>query len=317
MRRIINIISVLIVIFSCSCTRKVLLEPGHHHGEEIKVRIDLDALEDADVEKGDKPDYYKDMLSSARSITVLAQPLYGKEKFSVHQIDSLEGSIWLMPGEYDIIIYTSDFYDVDGIYYRGLEEHGAPEAFTYQVKASKNNELKSYNIAEPDPLFVGNERGFAVIEGVENKLEKGMTPISYRYWFEIDVDGLDYITSAYMEIDGLYTSVFLADGTHRDDEYGTQRIETTIHKDENKIKGEFLAFGPHQDSEVKNSMVITFINGRTIRVKLDDISSEIKKLTKGGEIKIDQKIVINVGDTGSGFTPNVTDWEEVEVSIPI
>ena len=64
-------------------------------------------------------------------------------------------------------------------------------------------------------------------------------------------------------------------------------------------------------------MILTFVNGRTIRVQLDDISPEIKKLTKGGEIVIDQKIVINVDDTGAGFVPEVEDWEEEEVVIPI
>ena len=132
-----------------------------------------------------------------------------------------------------------------------------------------------------------------------------------------NVDGLDYITSAILEIDGMYTSVFMKDETHREDEYGTQKVESTIHRDENKIKGEFFSFGPHQDSEVKNSMILTFVNGRTIRVQLDDISPEIKKLRKGGEIVIEQKIVINVDDTGSGFVPDVEDWVEEEVEIPI
>ena len=78
-----------------------------------------------------------------------------------------------------------------------------------------------------------------------------------------------------------------------------------------------MSFGPHQDDQVKKSMVLTFINGRTISVQLDDISPEIKRLVKGGEIIITQKIVINVGDDGSGFTPEVEDWEEENVVIPI
>ena len=72
-----------------------------------------------------------------------------------------------------------------------------------------------------------------------------------------------------------------------------------------------------QDDNVKNSMYLTFINGRTISVQLDDISPEIKRLVKGGEIIISQKIVINIGDDGSGFDPVVEDWEEENVVIPI
>lgn len=315
MRRLILISFALIVaMLSSSCEMKVLLEPGHNHGVETFITIEVNA--EVDAEKGDNPTLYSDILSQARSVTIIAYPKSETAKYAVNKMSGLSGSIWLMPGVYDLLIYTSDFYDLDGIYYRGMEDKLTAEAYTSAVKVSKNGAVKSFNMEEPDPLFVHLYEDFTVVPG-DNKVSEGLEPLSYKYWFEVDVEGLDYITSATMEIDGMYTTTFLADGSHREEEHGTQRIETTIHKDENKIKGEFFSFGPHQDSEVKNSMVLTFVNGRTIRIELDDISPEIKKLRKGGEIEIEQKIVINVGDTGSGFVPKVEGWEEEEVVIPI
>lgn len=316
MKRWIFILASL-VLLSAGCVRKDLLEPGHHHGSEVFINIDIDVDVDTDVETGDDPDLYMNILKTARSVTIVAYPLDENGHYGIHKIDGLEGTIWLLPGKYDLLLYTSDFHDLDGIFYRGIKDVNTAEAYTNQVKSSKTRaEVKSYDIDEPDPLFVHYYSGFEVTEG-DNRLESGLQPMSYKYWYEVDVDGLDYITSAWLEVDGMYTSVFLADGSHREDEYGTQRVESTIHKDENKIKGEFFSFGPHQDSDVKNSIIITFINGRTIRVKMDDISPEIKKLRKGGEIVIEQKIVINVDDTGSGFVPDVEEWEEEEVEIPI
>ena len=307
----------MMVLLAVSCERKILLEPGHQHGDQVFISIDVDVEIDAEVETGGDPDMYKSILRTARSLTVVAYPLDKDGHFGIHKISGLEGTIWLMPGKYDLLLYTSDFHELDGLYYRGMTDIRTAESYTYQVKSSKTKAaVKSYDIDEPDPLFVHYYKEFEVVEG-ENKLEAGLQPMAYKYWYEVDVDGLDYITSAWLEVDGMYTSVFMADESHRDDEYGTQRVESTIHKDENKIKGEFFSFGPHQDSNVKNSIIITFINGRTIRVKMDDISPEIKKLRKGGEIVIEQKIVINVDDTGSGFVPNVSDWEEEEVEIPI
>ena len=295
----------------------MLLEPGHHHGNEVFISIDVDVDVDTDVETGDKPDMYRDILKTARSLTIIAYPLDDKGHYGIHKINGLEGTIWLLPGRYDLLLYTSDFHDLDGIFYRGVKDQGTAEAYTNQVKSTRTKtQVKSYDMDEPDPLFVHYYRDFEVTKG-ENRLESGLQPQTFKYWYEVDVDGLDYITSAWLEVDGMYTSVFMADESHRDDEYGAQRVESTIHKDENKIKGEFFSFGPHQDSNVKNSIIITFINGRTIRVKMDDISPEIKKLRKGGEIVIEQKIVINVDDTGSGFVPDVEDWEEEEVEIPI
>jgi len=315
MRRM-SFIFAAIIMLCVSCHRKELLEPDHHHGQEVMIDIDVEVGVDTDVETGDDPEMYKNILKGARSVTIISYPLSPTATYGIHKINGLSGTIWLMPGDYDLMLYTSDFYDLDGIYYRGSEAAGTFEAYTSQVKVSKTKNVKSYNMEDPDPLFTHFYENFTVVEG-QNKVEEGLQPMSYKYWFEVDVDGLDYITSATLEIDGMYTSVYLANGSHREDEYGTQRIETTIHKDENKIRGEFFSFGPHQDSEVKNSMILTFVNGRTIRIQLDDISPEIKRLTKGGEIVIEQKIVINVDDTGAGFQPIVEEWDEEEVVIPI
>ena len=316
MRRMSFIFAALFMTVAVACERKFLIEPEHHHGVEVNISIDVDVNVDVDVETGDDPHMYRDMLQTARSITIVAYPRSETAHYGVHRIDGLSGTIWLMPGDYDLLLYTSDFYEIDGVHYRSMEKSHEAEAYTTSVKVSKTKDVKSYSMEAPDPLFSHFYENFTVVEG-DNKVSEGLQPLSYKYWFEVDVEGLDYITSATLEIDGMYTSVYMADGSHREDEFGTQVVETTIHKDENKIKGEFFSFGPHQDSEVKNSMILTFVNGRTIRIKLDDISPEIKKLRKGGEIKIDQKIVINVDDTGAGFVPEVEDWEEEEVVIPI
>ena len=316
MRRMSFIFAALFMMVSVACERKFLIEPEHHHGVEVNISIDVDVDVDSEVETGDDPQMYKDILKTARTLTIVAYPRSETAHYGVHRIDSLAGTIWLMPGDYDLLLYTSDFYEIDGVHYRSMEKSHEAEAYTTSVKVSKTKDVKSYSMEAPDPLFSHFYKSFTVVEG-DNRVSEGLQPLSYKYWFEVDVEGLDYITSATLEIDGMYTSVYMADGSHREDEFGTQVVETTIHKDENKIKGEFFSFGPHQDSEVKNSMILTFVNGRTIRIKLDDISPEIKKLKKGGEIEIGQKIVINVDDTGAGFVPEVEDWEEEEVVIPI
>lgn len=317
MRRLSFILAALLILVSASCQRKVLLEPDHGHGVPVSISVDVEVDVDSEVQTGDDPDMYRNILKTANTVTIVAYPRSETAVYSVNRINGFSGVIWLMPGDYDLLLYTSDFHEVDGIHYRSMEVSHEAEAYTTAVKVSKTkNDVKSYNMEAPDPLFTHFYENYTVVVG-ENKVSEGLQPMSYKYWLEVDVEGLDYITSAILEIDGMYTSVYMRSGDHREDEYGTQRVEATIHKDENKIRGEFFSFGPHQDSEVKNSMILTFINGRTIRVELDDISPEIKKLTKGGEIVIDQKIVINVGDDGAGFVPKVDGWEEEEVVIPI
>lgn len=311
----------LAVAAMVSCQRKELLEPGHRHGYKIPLTIKLD------IEKPELDSiyfdslYYSNTLATARTITVVAYPEDKTMPIETYYLDSLVGDIWLVPERsYHLMAYTSDFYDLDGIFYSGMDNPFKAEAKTNQVEKTKDKEtgVKSYDISDPDPLFAKLlENVYIYKKSKDTSITTSMTPLSYRYWYEVEVEGLDYITEAYLKIDGMYTSVYLADGSHKPEEYGSQRIPATIHKDENKIKGEFLSFGPHQDDNVKNSMVLTFINGRTINVQLNDISPEIKRLVKGGEIKIKQKIIINIGDDGSGFKPVVDDWDNEEVEIPI
>ena len=328
MRKTLFILSICLMAL-VSCSRKELLEPGHHHGSEVKIRINeaVDREENPDVYFDSE--YYGNLIGRSNSLTVIAYPKDLNGTYQVHRLDAISGSIWLLPGEYDLLIYTSDFNELDGIFYRGMDTLITAEAYTSQSKAKdtketkdsettakSKSEVKSIFMETPDPLFSRLFMNFKVSKN-DTTLVGNLHPQSYRYWFEVNVEGLEYISAAYLEIAGMYTTVFMADGSHREDEYGRQQILTTIHPTENKIKGEFFSFGPHQREDVDHSMLITFINGRTIRVNLDDSTPDIKKLTKGGEIKIEQKIVINVDDTGSGFIPDVEDWEDIEIEIPI
>lgn len=331
MRKTLFILSICLMAL-VSCSRKELLEPGHHHGSEIKIRINeaVDREENPDVYFDSE--YYGNLIGRSNSLTVVAYPKDLNGTYQVHRLDAISGSIWLLPGEYDLLIYTSDFNELDGVFYRGMESQMTAEAYTNQAKAKdtketkdaidseskteSKSEVKSIQMDTPDPLFSRLFMNFKVSKR-DTTLTANLHPQSYRYWFEVDVEGLEYISAAYLEIAGMYTTVFMADGSHREDEYGRQQILTTIHPTENKIKGEFFSFGPHQREDVDHSMLITFINGRTIRVNLDDSTPAIKKLTRGGEIVIEQKIVINVDDTGAGFVPDVEDWEDIEIEIPI
>lgn len=300
-----SVVIVTIAVLLCGCQRKALLEPGHHHGNLVGISIAL------------KVQTQVQMDAECRSFTVIAFPKDPSAHVETVNIKGSRGSFYLVPATYDVLVYTSDFYDLDANYYRGMDNMYTAEAYTRQVLKSKEGTKSEFVMENPDPLFACLYEDLEVEANDGNSITVELEPRSYKYWFWVNVKGLEYLSSAYMEIQGMYTSAFLWDGSNRDEEYGVQSVETVLYKDQDKIYGEFWSFGPHQSEDVRNTMVLNFINGRNIRVQLDDITDLIKPLTHGGEIRIEQSFVINAGDSGSGFEPEVGEWEDVGVDIPI
>ena len=70
MKRWIFILASL-VLLAAGCVRKDLLEPGHHHGSEVFISIDIDVDVDTDVETGDDPDLYKNILKYLNSLSYI------------------------------------------------------------------------------------------------------------------------------------------------------------------------------------------------------------------------------------------------------
>lgn len=301
-------ISVLIAIWALllsGCQRKELLQPGHHYGNIVNMSVSL--AEQAGTE----------MNMDCRTFTVIAFPQNPSAPVETAQINGRTGSFYLVPAVYDLLIYTSDFFDLDANYYRGMDNMYTAEAYTRQVLKSKDQTKSEFVMENPDPLYALLYKDFEVLPVDGNEIDVQLEQRSYKYWFTIEVQGLEYISSAYLEVYGMYTSAFLWNGANRDEEYGVQNVEAVLLKDENKVYGEFWSFGPHQSAEVKNTMVLNLVNGRHIRVELGDITDLVKPLTYGGEIEIKQKFVVNPGDSGSGFEPEVGEWEDVDVDIPI
>ena len=56
-----------------------------------------------------------------------------------------------------------------------------------------------------------------------------------------------------------------------------------------------------------NSITLYFVNGDVIVMKLKDLTSQIKTLTRGGEIIVEEQLEIK-GPSG-GFQPGVGDWD--------
>ena len=118
----------------------------------------------------------------------------------------------------------------------------------------------------------------------------------------------------------MYTTAFLTSEEHRMNEAGTQRLDMRItrypsdpsdpieEQGKGEIYGEFWSFGPNQQQSIVNSITLYFFNGGERVIMLDDLTGQIKKLTRGGEIVVEQ--VIEIKGPPSGFEPGVGDWDD-------
>lgn len=101
-------------------------------------------------------DYLPDELHSfdnltPRSISLSFYPSNNSEMV-IKKLNAVNGQMSIEKGEYDILIHTSDFYDIDANFYRGMENIDFAEAHTRQ----KVGDGGVITVSEPDPLFAAN-----------------------------------------------------------------------------------------------------------------------------------------------------------------
>lgn len=299
MRYITILILTMALLFTLfSCKRKDLLEPHIHLNVKIKADIN------ANVTLPSAPRTINYIFESKDNGNEIAGRIIGNN----HEIS-------IKPGKYKALFYTSDFNELDAIIYRGFSDLSTAEAYTLQNSRS----IDQYYINEPDPLFSKFSPDIEILQLKETDIMQEIKVIleqrSFLYYMTIGVDGIEHLRSARLEISGMSTSVFLADGKNRDDEVGIQSVDMLLK--ENAIYCEFWAFGPHQDKDIKHRVFLYFTNGKNTVIELDDISDNVKPLTAGGEIKVEQKFIIHPGDGSAGFDPGIDDWDDIVITIPI
>ena len=233
------------------------------------------------------------------------------------EFDGLKGGVYAREGIYDLLLYTSDFNELDANFFRGLDNYKTAETYTRQSEVSNptRSDVTEMYMVEPDPTFAKLVENIMVLSIHEDtEVEVGLIQKSFKYYITIRAKGLHNIHTAKMHITGMYTSAFLTTDEHRMDEAGIQTLDLDIrrydyndHVGEGELYGEFWSFGPHQGESVVNSITLFFINGDVIEMKLNDLTSQIKKLTRGGEIEVEQYLEIK-GPAG-GFQPSVGDWD--------
>lgn len=312
----------LILLMAAGCQRKDLMDPHDHYNLIIKAHFDSLALSQLLSHKSDG--YTKPGEPKTTSYVIYERTTQNVVRMG--SFNGLRGGLYLPEGIYDMLVYTSDFNEYDANFYRNMNQKEIAETYTRQIPIEQGvrSDVSEMYMVEPDPTFSAFKEEIVVFQGHEDEVvEVEFIQKSFMYYLTIKCKGLQNIHTAKMHISGMYTSAFLANEDHRMNEAGTQTVELNINRyDENdplgngELYGEFWSFGPNQREDIVNSITLYFVNGDVIVIKLKDLTSRIKSLTRGGEIVVEEYLEIK-GPAG-GFAPIVGDWQDptdVEIQI--
>lgn len=317
MNRLMALLITFTLFASAGCQRKDLLDPHEHRNLTIKAHIDDYAL---DQLLSQKSNGYSKPGEPRTTSYILYEKNSQKVAYS-GSFDGLEGGMYVQEGIYDLLVYTTDFNEYDANFFRGMNKKETAETHTRQTpinEASPRSDVQEVYMVEPDPTFSVLKEEIVVFQGQENEVvEVEFVQKSFKYYLTIKAKGLQNIHTAKMNISGMYTQAYLTNEDHRMNESGTQTVELDIIRTKpsnseeygkGELYGEFWAFGPNQRETISHSITLYFVNGDVIEMKLKDITSQIKKLTRGGEIIVEEELEIK-GPSG-GFQPGVGDWDD-------
>ena len=293
MKRIFNIACILALSVLAACQDQSL----DICCLSINVQIGPEALEQLEARESG---YTEDgMPQTIRFV------LYDNETHEVRYVGGfrgLQGEVEVEQGTYDVLLYTSDFNELDANFYKGLQDPLTAETYTIQTPAEQQSGIpgvEEVRMEEPDPTFSAFVQDVIVLgDNEENVLDVELEQKSYRYSISIEVvRGLMYVHSATLEISGLYTSAYFVKDEHKMSMSGIQTVEMDVRFDDPRIGNgtlyaEFWSFGPNTREDIPHMLTLTLTGHVDIRVKLKDQTKQIKGLTRGGEIIIDEKLEI-------------------------
>ena len=314
MNRIAAIFMVVALFVSAACQRKDLLDPHDHFNLIIKASFDENGRQQLLTNKSS----YAPLGEPASTKYILFEKNSQKIAYS-GSFAGMQGGMYVQEGIYDLLLYTSDFNEYDANFYRGMDSQETAETYTRQSpidEVTPRTDVTEMYMVEPDPTFSVLEKDIVVFSGYENQeVFVQFVQKSFKYYLTIKAKGLQNIHTAKMHISGMYTTAYLTHEEHRMNEAGIQTVDMDIirydHKDilgEGEIYGEFWSFGPNVREDISNSITLYFINGDVITMKLQDLSPQIKTLTRGGEIIVTEELEIK--GPASGFQPGVGDWND-------
>lgn len=303
---------------------------------DLNVDLNLQFSVETDIEKEfphifqtQKPEYMEVLFYNVEDGSLAKSEI----------ISSEGGKVNIAPGDYNLVIYN---FNTESTQVKELGNQKTAEAFTTDItksmgdkfKASVANaqngtkgETKGYEndpiIYEPDHLFVANENNINIpsFENRDNKVVVhaiAETILDIYSMEVIGVTGTENIEKVEAFITGQIKSNYFASEKRGSDPATLYIEEMKVDKDNGRLYTIFGTFGklPKAQNNVYLDITVTNSGGGQYRY-IFDVTDQFDN-EGNDKILIDADIDVPEGESGGGgLAPEVGEWEDETIEIPL
>lgn len=313
-----------------SCQRRPLTSGDNN----VTVNIDID-YDIRNVENPEEPGMMRVMFFDA-----------GDGGFAAHSFVSptgdpaahdFEGTANVIPGRtYHVLAYNfdtettivGDEYSWDGIYATTNE---VPEDYKSRLKSRATENEGELIVYEPDHHYVARQADVYIpARGAGSPpvtLNLGAHTIVETWKLYLDrINGVEWTASVVGVISGLALSNTLA-SDEESAEKASVFFESMNVQPDGKLEVVFNTFGYNPSESQIITLVVTDIGGKAHEFDFDvsdqfaDNPEQVLRIKTGEdgnpEIDIEEPEVPDGGGGGGGLAPDVDEWDDVEIDIPI
>lgn len=338
MKKILNILMLVVMVATTSCNHKDLCFHHRDHAHKYHINIIADYRYDWEECLGTGPDWRNDWPENYLPYNSLrpGKPSglrvvnYNKDgDYNRHNISADGGVVTLYEGLNDILFYNNDTEYIvfsrnnNGVYTRATTRTRTRAEY----KPSEFANVGENTVSPPDMLYANYYENY-LPEKVVDPVDVYVTlqPLVYTYKIRCEfAQGLKYVALAKCDLSGMAESVLLNTGE-------TSETAVTILSDNGEVtewgvRSIITSFGipgfPHPDyptrNDAKHALVLNLRlkNGKYKTLDFD-VTDQVQSQPHGGVIVV-RDIVIpdDEGQTGSGaFDVEVDDWGPYE-DIPL
>ena len=245
----------------------------------------------------------------------------------------------LPKGEYNMLLHNNTPFELQNLKFSKIEN-----AETFEVSTIENNESKhnKKNVLEPNVIALAHIYDLYITEKMINYYPNKPSYIEHNINKEIklqtevltseieirvNVKGLNNAAGAPIsELRNLVEGIKLMSKEKTKNRVNQEFILNNRTFNDNSKKDGFISkklisFGFHDNSEVRYILYMNFIlvNGDKYPITMDitDKIKEIEKLKYKIEVECTLPNVPSIGDGDSGFNPDIEEWEDIEVDVPM